>query len=232
MRAGARCGKTQMSQELLQAMRQSIIDGAADHAIELAQRALQAGVDPLQAVNGGFVPGVDYVGEQFAARQMFLPDLVMAAEAMKAGIGVLEPEMRRRGRQREFLGRVVLGTVKGDIHEIGKTLVGILLSAAGFEVVDLGVNVTAESFAAKAGELQADIVGVSSLLTTTMALQRGVVEALDRAQLRPRVKIIVGGAPVTRKWAEEIGADGYGKDAVGAVALAKLLVGKSNGPAK
>lgn len=232
MRAGARCGKTQMSQELLQAMRQSIIDGAAEHAIELAQRALQAGVDPLQAVNGGFVPGVDYVGEQFAARQMFLPDLVMAAEAMKAGIGVLEPEMRRRGRQREFLGRVVLGTVKGDIHEIGKTLVGILLSAAGFEVVDLGVNVTAESFAAKAGELQADIVGVSSLLTTTMALQRGVVEALERAQLRPRVKIIVGGAPVTRKWAEEIGADGYGKDAVGAVALAKSLVGKSNGQAK
>ncbi|HLX74897.1 MAG TPA: corrinoid protein, partial [Terriglobales bacterium] len=197
-----------MSQELLQAMRQSIIDGAADHAVELAQRALAAGVDPLQAVNSGFVPGVDYVGEQFAARQMFLPDLVMAAEAMKAGIGVLEPEMRRRGRQREFLGRVVLGTVKGDIHEIGKTLVGILLSAGGFEVVDLGVNVTAETFAAKAGELQADIVGVSSLLTTTMALQRGVVEALDRAQLRPRVKIIVGGAPVTRKWAEEIGADG------------------------
>ncbi len=220
-----------MSQELLQAMRQSIIDGAADHAVELAQRALAAGVDPLQAVNSGFVPGVDYVGEQFAARQMFLPDLVMAAEAMKAGIGVLEPEMRRRGRQREFLGRVVLGTVKGDIHEIGKTLVGILLSAGGFEVVDLGVNVTAETFAAKAGELQADIVGVSSLLTTTMALQRGVVEALDRAQLRPRVKIIVGGAPVTRKWAEEIGADGYGRDAVGAVALAKSLV-HSNGKAR
>jgi len=194
-----------MSEELLGAMRQSIIDGAADHAIELAQRALQAGMDPLQAVNGGFVPGVDYVGEQFAARQMFLPDLVMAAEAMKAGIAVLEPEMHRRGTQREFLGRVVLGTVKGDIHEIGKTLVGILLSAAGFEVVDLGVNVTAEMFAAKARELEADIVGVSSLLTTTMALQRGVVEALDRAQLRPRVKIIVGGAPVTRKWAEEIG---------------------------
>ena len=221
-----------MSEELLRAMRQSIIDGAADHAIELAQRALQAGMDPLQAVNGGFVPGVDYVGEQFAARQMFLPDLVMAAEAMKAGIAVLEPEMRRRGTQREFLGRVVLGTVKGDIHEIGKTLVGILLSAAGFEVVDLGVNVTAEMFAAKARELQADIVGVSSLLTTTMALQRGVVEALDRAQLRPRVKIIVGGAPVTRKWAEEIGADGYGKDAVGAVALAKSLVGESNGQAR
>ncbi|HKU22022.1 MAG TPA: corrinoid protein [Terriglobales bacterium] len=217
-----------MSEELLRAMRQSIIDGAADHARELAQRALAAGMDPLQAVNGGFVPGVDYVGEQFAARQMFLPDLVMAAEAMKAGIAVLEPEMRRRGTQREFLGRVVLGTVKGDIHEIGKTLVGILLSASGFEVVDLGVNVTAEMFAAKARELEADIVGVSSLLTTTMALQRGVVEALDRAQLRPRVKIIVGGAPVTRKWAEEIGADGYGKDAVGAVALVKSLAGKSN----
>jgi trimethylamine corrinoid protein len=217
-----------MIDELFQAMRQSIIDGAADHATELAQRALSAGIDPLQAVNSGFVPGVDYVGEQFARREMFLPDLVMAAEAMKAGIAVLEPEMRRRGTRRESLGRVVLGTVKGDIHEIGKTLVGILLSAAGFEVVDLGVNVTAEMFAAKARELEADIVGVSSLLTTTMALQRGVVEALDRAQLRPRVKIIVGGAPVTRKWAEEIGADGYGKDAVGAVALAKSLVGNSN----
>jgi len=221
-----------MSNELFQAMRQSIIDGAADHATELARQALTAGVDPLQAVNNGFVPGVDYVGEQFARREMFLPDLVMAAEAMKAGIAVLEPEMRRRGMQRESLGRVVLGTVKGDIHEIGKTLVGILLSAAGFEVVDLGVNVTAEMFAAKARELNADIVGVSSLLTTTMALQRGVVEALDRAQLRPPVKIIVGGAPVTRKWAEEIGADGYGKDAVGAVTLAKSLVGKSNGQAK
>lgn len=221
-----------MSDDLFHAMRQNIIDGAADHATELAQQALAAGIDPLQAVNRGFVPGVDYVGEQFARRQMFLPDLVMAAEAMKAGIGVLEPEMKRRGTQREFLGRVVLGTVKGDIHEIGKTLVGILLSAAGFEVVDLGVNVTAEMFAAKASELQADIVGVSSLLTTTMALQRGVVEALDRAQLRPRVKIIVGGAPVTRRWAEEIGADGYGKDAVGAVTLAKSLVGKSNGQAK
>jgi len=221
-----------MSNELFQAMRQSIIDGAADHATELARQALTAGIDPLQAVNNGFVPGVDYVGEQFARREMFLPDLVMAAEAMKAGIAVLEPEMRRRGMQRESLGRVVLGTVKGDIHEIGKTLVGILLSAAGFEVVDLGVNVTAEMFAAKARELDADIVGVSSLLTTTMALQRGVVEALDRAQLRPRVKIIVGGAPVTRKWAEEIGADGYGKDAVGAVTLAKSLVGKSNGQAK
>jgi trimethylamine corrinoid protein len=221
-----------MSNELFQAMRQSIIDGAADHATELARQALTAGIDPLQAVNNGFVPGVDYVGEQFARREMFLPDLVMAAEAMKAGIAVLEPEMRRRGMQRESLGRVVLGTVKGDIHEIGKTLVGILLSAAGFEVVDLGVNVTAEMFAAKARELNADIVGVSSLLTTTMALQRGVVEALDLAQLRPRVKIIVGGAPVTRKWAEEIGADGYGKDAVGAVTLAKSLVGKSNGQAK
>ncbi|HLK33791.1 MAG TPA: corrinoid protein [Terriglobales bacterium] len=221
-----------MSDELFQAMRQSIVEGAAEHATQLAGQALAAGVDPLQAVNQGFVPGVDYVGEQFAARQMFLPDLIMAAEAMKAGIAVLEPEMRRRGAQREFVGRIVLGTVKGDIHEIGKTLVGILLSAAGFEVIDLGVNVAAETFAAKAREMRADIVGVSSLLTTTMALQRGVVEALEREGLRPRVKIIVGGAPVTRKWAEEIGADGYGKDAVGAVALAKSLMEKCNGEAK
>ena len=154
-----RCARSKiMSQELFAAMRQSIVDGAAEHATELAQRALAAGIDPLQAVNQGFVPGVDYVGQQFARREMFLPDLVMAAEAMKAGIAVLEPEMRRQGRQREFLGRVVLGTVKGDIHEIGKTLVGILLSAAGFEVVDLGVNVSAETFAGKARELLAHII--------------------------------------------------------------------------
>jgi corrinoid protein of di/trimethylamine methyltransferase len=217
-----------MSNKLFQSMRQSVIDGAADHATEFAQQALAAGFDPLDAISRGFVPGIHYVGEQFAKRQMFLPDLVMAAEAMRAGIVVLEPEMSRRGLQREFLGRVVLGTVKGDIHEIGKTLVGILLSAAGFQVIDLGVNVSAETFAVKACELQADVVGVSSLLTTTMALQRGVVEALDRAHLRPRVKIMVGGAPVTRQWAEEIGADGYGKDAVTAVALARSLVGKLN----
>ncbi len=155
---------------------------------------------------------------------MFLPDLVMAGEAMKAATGVLEPELQKGGARRDVLGRIVLGTVQGDIHEIGKTLVSTMLAASGFEVDDLGVDVPYERFATRAREIGADIVGVSALLTTTMTGQRQVVEALDRHGLRPRVKVIVGGAPVTRAWAEEIGADGYGEDAVAAVAIAKALV--------
>ena len=127
--------------------------------------------------------------------------------------------------QRQMLGKVVLGTVKGDIHEIGKNLVATMLSASGFEVYDLGVDVPFEKFAQKAREVEADIVGVSALLTTTMVGQKAVIEALDDMGLRPRVKVMVGGAPVTRSWAEEIGADGFSEDAMGAVTLAKKLVG-------
>ena len=156
----------------------------------------------------------------------FLPDVLAASSAMKAAVSVLEPEMRRRGGQRQTMGKVLLGTVRGDIHEIGKSLVAIMLSAAGFEVFDLGISVPTETFAAKARELDADVVGVSALLTTTMAVQKKVIECFDREGLRPRVKVIVGGAPVTRKWAEEIGADGYGKDAASAVSLVKSLLGK------
>jgi methylmalonyl-CoA mutase cobalamin-binding domain/chain len=141
-------------------------------------------------------------------------------------VAVLEPEMQKCGTQREILGKVVLGTVKGDIHEIGKTLVATLLSASGFQVVDLGVDVPIELFVEKTLELQADIVGVSALLTTTMQGQKSVVDALDRHGLRPRVKVIVGGAPVTLDWAKKIGADGYGQDAMAAVALARSLLHK------
>lgn len=210
--------------EILRQLRQSIIDGTPERAKEFAQQALAGGIEPLDAINNGCVPAMDFVGERFGCQEMYLPDLLMASEAMKAAIGVLEPEMARRGTQRTTQGRVILGTVRGDIHEIGKSLVAIMLSASGFEVHDLGVSVPTERFAEKARELDADVVGVSALLTTTMMVQRNVVEALDRAGLRPRVKVIVGGAPVTRKWAEEIGADGYGKDAMDAVAVVKRLV--------
>ena len=214
-----------MSQELFAAMKQSVVDGDEDQAATLARQALAQGLDPLSAINEGFVPGIEYVGEQFGAGEMFLPDLMLAAEAMKAAVGVLEPEMQRRGTQRQMLGKVVLGTVKGDIHEIGKNLVATMLSASGFEVYDLGVDVPFEKFAEKAREVNADIVGVSALLTTTMTGQKTVIEVLDDTGLRPKVKVMVGGAPVTRSWAEEIGADGYSEDAMGAVALAKRLVG-------
>jgi trimethylamine corrinoid protein len=215
-----------MANELFESMKQSIMDGDPDRARELSQRAIVEGINPLEAIHRGFVLGLNAVGEQFEQGEMFLPDLVLAGEAMKAATAALEPEIQRAGKKRETLGRVVLGTVKGDIHEIGKTLVGTMLSASGFEVFDLGVDVAFESFALKAEELGADIVGVSSLLTTTMTGQKGVVEALERHGLRPRVKVMIGGAPVTETWAKEIRADGYGKDALGAVALAKSLMRK------
>lgn len=214
-----------MSEELFAAMKQSIIDGDEDAAAEVARQALAAGLDPLDAINRGYVEGMSYVGDQFAAGEMFLPDMMLAAEAMKAAIAVLEPEMQKRGTQRQMLGRVVLGTVKGDIHEIGKNLVATMLSASGFEVYDLGVDVPFEKFIEKAREVSADIIGMSALLTTTMTGQRTVIEMLDDMGLRPKIKVMVGGAPVTRSWAQEIGADGTSEDAMGAVALAKRLVG-------
>lgn len=213
-----------MSTELFQAMRQSIIEGAPDTARRLAESGIEAGVAPLAAIHEGFVPGMSHVGEQFGQRRMFLPDMVAAAEAMKAAMGVLEPELKRLGTDRPSAGTVVLGTAKGDIHEIGKTLVGTLLGANGFRVHDLGVDVPAEKFAAVAQELRADVVGVSALLTTTMKWQKSVIELFDRAGLRPQVKVIIGGAPVTRQWAEEIRADGFAKDAVSAVSLVQRLV--------
>ncbi|MBI3475154.1 MAG: corrinoid protein [Acidobacteria bacterium] len=213
-----------MHEDALQAMRQSIIDGAPETALSLAQNALREGIAPLDAINQGFVPGMHHVGEQFGLHAMFLPDMMASAEAMRAAMQVLEPELKRLGAERPNAGTVILGTAKGDIHEIGKTLVGTLLTAHGFKVHDLGGDVPSEVFAAKARELQADIVGVSALLTTTMRGQKTVIEAIEREGLRQRVKVIVGGAPVTRRWAEEIGADGYGKDAAGAVALVQSLM--------
>jgi corrinoid protein of di/trimethylamine methyltransferase len=206
-------------------MAQSVIDGDVDEARRLAQQAVEQGIDPLAAINQGFVPGVNHVGEQFSCGEMFLPDLVLAGEAMKAAIAVLEPEMARRGTQRQTLGKVVIGTIEGDIHDIGKTLVATMLAASGFQVYDMGVDVPIARFVEKAREVEADIVGLSALLTTTMARQADAIAALKEAGLRPRVKVMVGGAPVTESWAAEIGADGTSEDAIGAVAVAKRLVG-------
>ena len=216
-------------EELLAAMSRSIIDGEAEDAADLARRALEAGIDPLEAIDRGFVPGIDHVGEEFSRETMFLPELVLAGEAMKAAVAVLEPEMARSGTAREIHGTVVLAAAPGDIHDIGKSLVGTMLSASGFRVVDLGVDVPVDAVVEKAREVHADIVGVSALLTTTMLGQRDVVAALTSAGLREDVKVMVGGAPVTPEWAEEIGADGFGEDAARAVAVARRLVGVEGG---
>lgn len=214
-----------MPKELFQAMAQSIIDGETEVAGQLAQQAIEQGIEPLDVINQGFTVGVDYVGEQFGLGEMFLPELVLAGEAMKAAVTVLEPEMAKRGAERQMLGKVVLGTVEGDMHDIGKTLVATMLSASGFQVYDLGANVPVETFVEKARQVNADIVGLSALLTTTMVKQKDVIEALDDLGLRPKVKVMVGGAPITSSWADEIGADGYGEDSIRAVAVAKKLVG-------
>jgi trimethylamine corrinoid protein len=213
-----------MSTELFQKMCQSILDGDADEAAGLARQAVEAGIDPLEAINQGFVIGVNQVGEQFSCGNAFLPELVMAGEAMKAAVRVLEPEMARRGSHREIAGKVVLATVEGDIHEIGKTLVGTMLSASGFQVFDLGVDVPEATIVEKAKEVNASIVALSALLTTTMVKQLAVIEALQRAGLREQIKVMVGGAPVTRDWVQKIGADGYSEDAIGAVNMAQQLV--------
>jgi len=213
-----------MSPDLFSAMRQSIMDGMVDTASALAQQALSSGIPPLDAINNGYVPGMHSVGDQFGQGKMFLPDMMASAEAMRAAMAVLDPALKKLGTERTMEGVVVLGTTKGDIHEIGKILVGTLLTAHGFRVHDLGVNVSSEKFAAKALEVNADIVGVSALLTTTMRGQKSVIEALEKAGLRRRIKVMVGGAPVTRRWAEEIGADGYAKDGMSAVALTRVLM--------
>lgn len=215
-----------MSAELLKEMAQSIIDGDAEKSAELARKAIALKMHPLEAITKGFVVGVNYIGELFGKGEAFLPELVMAGEAMKAAVATLEPELMKLGAARETMGRVVLATVEGDIHEIGKTLVGTMLSASGFEVTDLGVDQPAEKIIGKALEINADIIGMSALLTTTMVRQREVIEELDKEGLRPRLKVMVGGAPITREWAEKIKADGTSEDAVGAVQLAKKLVGK------
>lgn len=213
-----------MNEQIFKAMAQSIIDGEPEDAEKLALQAIELGIDPLEAINRGFVIGVDHVGNLFSCGDAFLPDLVMAGEAMKAAVNVLEPEMIKQGTERKMLGTVVLGTIQGDIHDIGKTLVGTMLSASGFKVIDLGVDVPAITLVERARAEGADIIGVSSLLTTTMVRQRDVIEALEDMGLRETIKVMVGGAPVTRDWVEEIGADAYSEDATGAVAVAKDLL--------
>ena len=214
-----------MSEELFKKMAQSIIDGDSEAALMLAKDSIRDNINPLDAITKGFVVGVNTVGAAFGRGEAFLPELVMAGEAMKAAVSVLDPELKKRGTERKMLGKVVIATVEGDIHEIGKSLVATMLGASGFEVFDLGVDTPSDKIIGKALEVNADIIAMSALLTTTMVKQKEVIEELEKEGLRRKVKIMVGGAPVTRDWVNAIGADGFSEDAIGAVAMAKQLMG-------
>ena len=213
-----------MTEEIFQKIAQAVVDGEPEDAKALAEQALEMGLDPLACIDQGLTKGIQRVGELFSSGEFFLPELIIGADTMKAALEILEPAMLA-DQKREVVAKVVLGTVKGDLHEIGKTLVGTMLTANGFKVTDIGVDKPAAEFVAAVKETGATLVGASALLTTTMLHQQEVIEALKEAGLRDRVKVMIGGAPITESWAQKIGADGYAEDAISAVALAKKLIG-------
>ncbi|MFO7742876.1 MAG: corrinoid protein [Anaerolineae bacterium] len=214
-----------MSDEIYKKLARAVVDGDPEAAEKLAQQCLEQGLHPLDCINEGLTKGIRHVGELFATGEYFLPDLIIGAEAMKKALTVLEPALTEGGQSRDVLGHAVLGTVEGDLHDIGKTLVGTMLTANGFEVTDIGTDVPAAEFLQTAQETGATLIGASALLTTTMSEQQKIIETFKEAGLRDQVKIMIGGAPVTKSWAEKVGADGFAKDAISAVALAKRLVG-------
>lgn len=203
----------------LSKLHEAVVIGDAATTRTITAQALAEGVDPLEVVNGYLIPAMDEVGRRFECSEYFVPELLISARAMKGALELVRPLLTARGTKP--LGRVAIGTVKGDLHDIGKNLVASLLEGGGFEVIDLGVNVPPEKFIASIKDQAATIVAMSALLTTTMPAMRSTIEALKQAGVRDKVKVFVGGAPITQKYAQEIGADGYSENAVGAVALAK-----------
>ena len=212
--------------ELFEKMAQSVIAGEAEDSAALARQALELGIKPLDAIDEGFVKGIRVVGDRFGAGELFLPELVMSAEAMKAALAILEPELAKSAAARENMGNVLACTVQGDIHDIGKRIVCTMLSANGFSVVDLGVNVKVDRFVEEIKTRKPDIVAMSALLTTTAPNQGKVIRQLIQQGLREQYVVMVGGAPTSPGWAKEIGADGYGENATEAVRVAKELMAK------
>lgn len=206
----------------LSALAESVINGKAKDAKELTQKAIDEGVPVSEILNNGLVKGMSVVGEKFKNNEFYVPEVLIAARAMHSAMDILKPLLATSGV--EPIGKVAIGTVKGDLHDIGKNLVVMMLEGAGFEVIDLGIDVPPEKFvqAAKDG---AQVIAMSALLTTTMTAMKTTIEALEEAGIRDKVKTLIGGAPVTQNYADEIGADGYARDAASGADKAKELLG-------
>jgi len=213
---------------LLEKLTQAVIDGNLEEAEKLTGEAIEEGFDPVEVIDSGLAKGIRIVGDKFGTMELFLPDLMMAAEAMNSGLRIVKPVILRKGISRKSLGKVVLGTVAGDIHDLGKSIVGAFLTVTGFEVLDAGVDVPVKKFIELVKEMKPDILGLSALLTSTLPQQREVIEALKKAGLRDKVRVMIGGAPVTQSWADEIGADAYAADVKEAVEIAGKLVKEAN----
>ena len=209
---------------LIEELKKALLTYDTDETVKAAQAAVEAGVDPVEAIEQGLASGIREVGEMFHRYEIYLPQMVMAADAMMEAMKIFESVLSEEQIKELRKGTIVLGTVEGDIHDLGKSMVVMMLKAKGFQVTDLGKDVKTDTFIKTAREVDADIIGVSSLMTTTMPYQRDLIEELTRLGLRDRFKVFVGGGPVNREWAERIGADGYGKDATEAVNEAERLM--------
>ena len=211
-------------EEVLQNLFNAVLEGNFDEVKSNVPAALEAGIDPNVILNDGMIAAMREVGARFEAGEYYVPEMLIAARAMQSGMSLLKPHLQKSDRKSS--GRVLMGTVKGDLHDIGKNLVSLMLEGAGYEIVDLGVDVPAEEFVKKAIELKPDVVGMSALLTTTMPSMKTTLDALNAAGLRNHVKVIVGGAPVTEAYAQQIEADGFSPDASRAVNLVNELLNK------
>ncbi|MCB9158838.1 MAG: corrinoid protein [Caldilineaceae bacterium] len=216
-------------EDLYLQMQDDLYDGIKEEIPLQVREALARGESPQSILDQGLVAGMDIVGVDFRDGILFVPEVLMAANAMKSGMEVLRPLLTETGAQR--IGTIVIGTVKGDIHDIGKNLVSMMMEGAGFEVINLGINVDADGFIAAIHEHKPDIIGMSALLTTTMPYMKVVVDALGEEGLRDEIYVMVGGAPVTENFAREVGADAYGRDAAVSVEIAKRHMAKKNAAA-
>ncbi|MBN1178102.1 MAG: corrinoid protein [Anaerolineae bacterium] len=208
--------------DILETISTAVIEGDVDEMVDLTEDALDEGLSAQEILDNGLMAGMDYVGVEFKAGNMFVPEVLRSAKAMQTAMDILKPLLVESGAP--MVGKVLLATVKGDLHDIGKNLVGMMCEGAGFEVKDIGKDIEPEAFVAAVKEFEPDVVGMSALLTTTMRMMGHTIKALEEAGLRDRVKVMIGGAPVTQAFADEIGADGYASNAATAADLAKTFV--------